>query len=246
MAFASLISLIAAASPTFASLDLCADEYLLLLARRDQIASVSFLAMDEEETSLASSATGLAANDGSIESVVRKKPDVLLTTRPLSRGQEKLAKRLNMKVVTIPFAHSPDAVANNVRAVGKLVDHDARADEWMARFEQSKVQRHKPRQMLWIGSTSTGLGPTNSAWLNLAGIAIEQPKAGLSRIEQVAASSAPLLISNYRQDQYSRNAAWRDHPLIRKRMRGHEMVDGRAFTCGGPLMLDIVEELQSQ
>lgn len=245
LAFASLISLVAL-GPSFASLDLCADEYLLMFADRKQVSSVSFLAKDANETALARQARGIPANDGSIESVLRHKPTILLTTRSPSPAQQRLANRLGMKIVMLPFAQTPSDVSNNVDQVASLVDSKERGAAWQRRFNAVKSQTNDKRKMLWIGSTSTSLGPTNSAWLSLAGIDVEQPRAGLSRIEQVAASTSPLLVSAYRDDQYSRNAAWRDHPLVRSRMAGRTNVDGRAFTCGGPMMLGVVEGLVSR
>ncbi|WP_260484143.1 ABC transporter substrate-binding protein [Sphingomicrobium flavum] len=245
MAFLSLLSL-AAAAPTFASLDLCADEYLLLLADRDQVASVSFLGKDEQETVLAARAQGLPANDGRIEGLIRTRPDVLLTSRPLAQAQRSMATRLGMRVVELPYAGHPAAVAQNVRSVGQMLGQQEKAKDWASRFNQLRTADRKSRKMLWIGSTSTALGDGGAAWLELAAIRVEQPRASLSRIEQVAASSLPLLVSNYRTDQYSRNAAWRDHPIVRQRMAGRIEVDGRPFTCAGPLMLDVVEGLRTR
>ena len=57
-------ALLAAAS--VASLNLCTDEYLLLLAKPREIASVSFLSQDPQESPLWRLARGHHANRGSL------------------------------------------------------------------------------------------------------------------------------------------------------------------------------------
>ena len=61
-------ALLAAAS--IASLNLCTDEYLLLLARPQEIASVSFLSQDPQESPLWKLARRHHSNRGSLEQVL--------------------------------------------------------------------------------------------------------------------------------------------------------------------------------
>ena len=69
--------LLAAAS--IASLNLCTDEYLLLLAKPQEIASVSFLSQDPQESPLWRIARRHHSNRGSLEQVIGVKPKVVLT-----------------------------------------------------------------------------------------------------------------------------------------------------------------------
>src|SRR5687767_2290805 len=69
--------LLAAAS--VASLNLCTDEYLLLLAKPQEIASVSFLSQDPQESSLWRVARRHHSNRGSLEQVIGVRPKVVLT-----------------------------------------------------------------------------------------------------------------------------------------------------------------------
>ena len=70
-------ALLAAAS--IASLNLCTDEYLLLLARPQEIASISFLSQNPLESPLWKLAKRHHSNRGSLEQVLGRKPDTLLT-----------------------------------------------------------------------------------------------------------------------------------------------------------------------
>ena len=64
-----------------ASLDLCADEYLLLLARPAEIASVCRVAHDPADSVLWRAARHYPANRRELESVIAARPNLLLMSR---------------------------------------------------------------------------------------------------------------------------------------------------------------------
>lgn len=247
-AFASLASL-ALVPGGIASLDLCADEYLLMFAPREKIASVSFLAASPSDSALSDLARGIPTNRGSMESLLASDAKILLTTRPLGRLDGELAARLGMRVVTLDTG-GPDAVATSARRVAALAGSPERVSSWQKRFKA--VQGRQPRVMtkaLWIGVGGVGMAPDSAtaSWLAFAGIEPVAAPAGLSRVEQVVTSDAPLILrSRYDAGNYSRAGAYLDHPLVRKSGRRQIDVDGRRFTCSGPLLLDEIERLQRE
>ena len=99
-AFVSAISLLLApaaadAAPArVASLNLCTDELLLLLAEPRQIASVTHLGRNPAETPLWASARRYRSNDGSLVSVVGLRPDLVLTMGGGARDRVAIAGRL--------------------------------------------------------------------------------------------------------------------------------------------------------
>src|SRR5580765_3634027 len=88
-----------------ASLNLCTDEYLLLLARPQEIASVSFLSQDPQESPLWRSARRYPANRGSIEDVLARRPDIVLTMGGGGRATQLLARRLHIRPVELASAN---------------------------------------------------------------------------------------------------------------------------------------------
>ena len=76
-----------------ASLNLCTDEYLLLLARPPEIASVSFLSQDPLKSPLWRSARRYPANRGSIEDVLDRRPDIVLTMGGGGRATRLIARQ---------------------------------------------------------------------------------------------------------------------------------------------------------
>ena len=82
-AFASLL-VASAAALRVASLNLCSDEYALLLARPGEVVSVTRLSHDPQESVLEPRARGLASNRGRIE-------DVLAVALPLLNAKPEVA-----------------------------------------------------------------------------------------------------------------------------------------------------------
>ena len=74
---ASLIA--ASAALRAASLDLCSDEYLLLLAKPTEIASLSRLAHDPADSVQWRKARGIPANRGRIEDLIGARATLLVT-----------------------------------------------------------------------------------------------------------------------------------------------------------------------
>ena len=115
-AFASAISLVlagatqagGAASPPrrVASLNLCTDELLLALAAPGQIASVTHLAQTPAETPLWREARRYRRNDGSLVSVAGLRPDLVLTMGGGARDRVRIAARLGIRTLDLPFPQS--------------------------------------------------------------------------------------------------------------------------------------------
>jgi len=67
-----------AALPTVASINLCADQFVLALADPEQIVTVSWLSADPEESLFASAASRHPLNYGTAEELLRFHPDVVI------------------------------------------------------------------------------------------------------------------------------------------------------------------------
>ena len=92
----------AAVPARVASLGLCTDELVLLLAEPGQLVSISFLGHDARETPLAPKAHGLHSNDGRFSSVAHLKPDLVITGGAVNRFARELAERTGTRVVDVP------------------------------------------------------------------------------------------------------------------------------------------------
>ena len=81
------------------SVNMCTDELLLLLARPEQIASVTHLAQDPDEFPFWRSGRRFPANDGSVMSVVGYRPDLILTMGGVARDRARIAERIGADIV---------------------------------------------------------------------------------------------------------------------------------------------------
>ncbi|MCJ7420215.1 ABC transporter substrate-binding protein [Sphingomicrobium astaxanthinifaciens] len=236
---------LASAALRVASLDLCADEYALLLAREGQLVSVSHLGRDAQENVLAARAADLPGNDGRIVDVARLEPELVLTSRPVGNGARRLAERLGIEIVTLPYAASPREVRRTVARLGRLFGTPTRARHWLDRFDRlARAPRRPAQRALFIGPGGTDPGTLASGWLALAGVDPMTIDTARGRVEAVVEARPELILeSRYREGQWHRGGRWREHPLVRRIDAPRHRVDGRPFICGGPLMLDVVERL---
>jgi len=227
----------AAATPSrIVSLNLCTDEYLLLTARRSQIASISRLGADAQESPLADKARGLATNNGRLGDVLTQSPQLVLTMGHDPQAKA-LAARLGLKLVALPYPASPADVAAQVRQVANLVGNAAAGAAFAGKVAALTATAPPARAGLMIGGS--GLAPAMdglaAGWLRLAGI--RQQQSGQISLETLLVQPPALIIRNvYRPGQRSLPQAWSQHPVLRQLQARQVEADGRAFLCGGAAM----------
>ena len=240
-------ALLAAAS--IASLNLCTDEYLLLLARPQEIASVSFLAQDPLESPLWKEARRHPSNRGSLEDVLGQRPNTVLTMGGGGRASSLIAKRLGIQAIHLRPVSTLDDVVYNFRAVAVALGEPQRAKAWLARLERLRATRPaQPRDAIWLGGggQTIGVPSVGADWMRLAGLA-QRPLTGdrVSLETMLVRPPAVLVQSRYRLDQVSRGTTWLNHPIVRNAKARRVEADGRAWTCMGPLVIGEVERLRA-
>lgn len=246
---ASAFLLGASAAARVASLNLCTDEYLLLLARPEQIVSVSYLSQDPMESTLWRQARTFRSNRGTIEDVLTSRPTLLLTMGGGGRATSMLAARLHIGALDLPYATSLDGVEKNLSTVASVLGSGSRAVPWIARIEQ--LRRTRPataRDTIWISGRGDSLSPGSlgAQWLRLAGLQQRLLPGGRATLEDLLASPPKVLIqSNYRSNQMSGGVSWLEHPIVRRAGAKHIMTDGRPWTCMGPLMVPEIARLRT-
>ncbi|MCY7271652.1 MAG: hypothetical protein LH485_06315 [Sphingomonas bacterium] len=241
-------SLSIASALKVASLNLCTDEYLLLLARPDEIASVTRLAQDPAESPLWRRAQAFPANRGAIEQVIVTRPALLLTMGGGGKSSGLLARRMGIRTVDLPYPASIADVAGNMRRVAAALGDERRAAPWLARLnalEVAKPQRQRDAIYVSGGGNSLSAGSAGAQWLALAGLKQRRLPGGRAELETLlVAPPAVLVRSDYRRGQMSQGMRWFDHPIVKRLSPRTVATDGRAWTCGGPLTLDAIERLR--
>jgi iron complex transport system substrate-binding protein len=255
-ALASAISLLAAApvqaAPDVraASLNLCTDELLLMLAAPDQIASVTHLSHDPQESPLWRLARRHPKNQGSLLSVAAEEPAVVIDMGGGGGGDApRIAKRLGMRLITLPYPESLGDVEASIRTVATVLGRRRAGEALLDRIEQAK--RSAPRtatEAIWLGGGGRSLAPTGlgAQWMRLAGLRQKAVAGNRVTIEQLLVSPPALLLrSDYRSGQYSAQQQWLKHPLLRRTGNWKTLAtDGRKWTCMGPLLIDEILRLR--
>ena len=239
-------ALLAAAS--VASLNLCTDEYLLLLAGPQEIASVSFLSQDPQESPLWKLAQQHPSNRGSLEGVLAGKPTVVLSMGGGGRANALIARRMGIKAVELRPVSVLDDVAWNFQAVAAALGDRKRAAPWLRRLEvvRATMPQHSV-DTIWVGGGGQTIGsPSIGAdWMRLAGLQQRPLQGDRVSLETILVRPpAVLLQSSYRAGQFSRGNQWLNHPIVRNAKSRRVQADGRAWTCMGPLVIGEVERLR--
>ena len=243
--FASLLA--ASAALKVASLNLCTDEYLLLLARPGEIASVSRLAHDPADSALWRVARRFPANRGNLESALPSRPSLILTMGGGGRATGLIAHKLGVRTLDLPFpATIADVEANMVRVATALGDAN-RATPWRKRLAGLRIPaRQRDTIFLSGGGNSIGATSLGAQWMRLGGFTQRPLPGGRATLEQLAIRPPAILLrSNYRRAEVSLGQRWLDHPLATRAASRRIETDGRAWTCSGPLMLQEIERLRS-
>ena len=240
-------ALLAAAS--IASLNLCTDEYLLLLARPQEIASISFLSQNPLESPLWKLAKRHHSNRGSLEQVLGRKPDTLLTMGGGGRASSLIARRLRMRAVDLRPVAAIDDVTFNLNAVAAALGDPGRAQPWLRRLSALRLTRPKKAQdTMWVGGggQSIGVPSVGADWLRLAGLKQRALSGDRVSLEDLLVRPPAVLVqSRYRSGQMSHGTTWLSHPILRQARTHRLQVDGRAWTCMGPLVIPEIERLRS-
>ncbi len=230
-----------------ASLDLCADEYLLLLARPAEIASVSRLAHDPGDNVLWRAARRFPANRRDLDSVIAVRPTLLLSTSGGGRATSLIAARLGIRTLTLGYPDTIAAVEANMVRIATALGDPGRAAGWRRRLARLSTTISPQHDTIFLGGGGNSLsaGSLGAQWMALGGFRQRALPGGRATLETLATRPPHILLrSTYRRHQPSLGQRWLDHPLARRSAARTISTDGRPWTCAGPLMLGEIERLR--
>ena len=242
-------SLLAASAVRVASLNMCADEYLLLLARPQEIASVSRLSHDPADSSLWRLGQRYPGNRGDLESALGTRPNLLITMGGGGRSTGMIASRIGLRTLDLPFPASIDDVASNLTRVARALGDESRASRWKAGLARLRTGQGPTKDAIFLGAGGNSVRALSveAEWMRLAGLRQRPLAGGRATLEQLATRPPSVLLrSTYRRSERSLGQTWLEHPLASPKASRIVTVDGRPWTCAGPLMLGEVERLRAR
>jgi iron complex transport system substrate-binding protein len=238
--------------PKVASINLCADQLLLELADEEQVATVSWLAADPQESLLADRAQAFPLNYGTAEEILRHDPDVVLAGRYTNTFTRSLLEKLGYRIVTLEPANDLDEIADNLRTVAAAIGQSARGEARIATMyaearsiEAAANGRRVPAIVIRPGGYTVGAGSLADTLMTLAGLDNVAANGGLDRwgslsIEALLLSGTELLIfADYRRDESSLANELLEHPVLRdlRARTAATEIEARYWACGTPRSL---------
>lgn len=254
--------------PTALSINLCADQLLLLLAEPGQIAALSSLSREAAGSYFHERAGQYPQADPRAEDILPIGPDVVLTGPYTSRYTLSLLDELGVKVETLDIAESVESMIDNIRRVGRVLHQQARSEQVVASLQEQLSQidqrvadynarlqlneRSLPRAAVYDANGYT-VGPdslrgeamTRAGWLNVASERGVASYGALQLEDMIRLDPDALIESPYSQHTYSRAQALPTHPALR--MAGIEpmiiSLPSNETICAGPWLVDVIERL---
>ncbi|MBS3786266.1 MAG: ABC transporter substrate-binding protein, partial [Gammaproteobacteria bacterium] len=126
------------------SMNLCTDQLAMLIAEENQLVSVSALARDPLNSTMAEQAAGYAINHGRAEEIHLLQPDLVITGRFNAGPTVELLRRLGISVVVFDPANSLDDVRQNLIRMGEVLGQPERAQALVESFDQRLAMLNEP------------------------------------------------------------------------------------------------------
>ena len=251
----------AAPPPRVASLHLCADQLVLALADRDQIASVTFLAAEPAASPMADAARGVPVNHGKAEEILALHPDLVLAGPFSARATVGMLRGLRLRVVDLPYTTNFDAIRAQIGEVAALLGHSERGARLIAEMDArlaalAPPPGPRPTAVLFQpGGFTARPGSLEDAAIaaagfdNLAAVRGLWPhtdRAGSGRIalETLVASAPDVLILGGDADRLpAEQIRLLAHPALRDMPSKVIRIPARLWNCGGWFTADAVAML---
>jgi iron complex transport system substrate-binding protein len=203
----------AGAAPRVASLDQCADQYVLALSPREAIVGLSYRSQGGDSY-LAPLASGLPKRRDTLESLLAVQPQLVVR---YWGGDARLTRRLQAhgaQVLTIGEAHDFAGIRANIRkvalAMGRAQVGEAQIADMDLKLKAAGASpSHRVVAYLTPGGATAGPGTLVDAILNAAGLDNQERRPGyrVLSLERLALSPPSRLVLGF-FDAFALDRAW--------------------------------------
>lgn len=228
----------------------------MMLAAPGQLISISQISHDRNVSVMWDEAQSYPINYGQGEEVFRLSPDLVLAGTFSSPYTVGLLRRLGVEVAQLPIVNSLDAIPDNIRHMGRLLGHEAKAEAVVAQFEADLAALHLPRDrapraaLHYANNYTSGENSLAHEILTAAGFSNIAAEAGLIgggtlAMERLVMLMPDLLISGQPYPGASRSEEVLRHPAmdaLRDTHAGHALADAE-WVCGTPAVLRAIARL---
>jgi iron complex transport system substrate-binding protein len=237
------------------SLNLCADQYLLALADRDQIAGLTPNANNAEMSAAAAQTRGIRILGQAAEEILEINPD-LIVGMPARRSAVMTAlKDQHYRALDLRTAESFADIAEQMRTVARAVGKPERGEALISGMERELAALGKPGRGLVAAYYQrrgflTGTGTLMDDLMQRAGLVnlagkLGKPVLSQLSIEELVAAQPDFIIVDSATDRISdQGTEMLHHPALRNIPR---LRLPQAWTvCGGPAYVQAARSLTAQ
>lgn len=237
------------------SINLCADQLLVLLAENDSLRSVTFLSAQPDQSYVADRVGDIPVNHGEAEEILALQPDLVVAGRFAARPAVALLRRFDIPVLDLPIPASFDEIRAHIMLLSARLGVDARGAAMIADMDErlaavAVANGPMPRALV-LGARGFTSGPgtlvhevLSSAGLqNVAG---DLGITGFGRVdlEEIVDANPDIIILN--QPVTGAPSLARQvlaHPALRQFEGQIIHMNPALWTCGGPYTVHAVELL---
>lgn len=262
---ASLVTPVRAESmPTVASVNLCADQLVLLLAEPQQILSLSRLSHEKAGSYLYEQAREYPTNSANSEQILTLDPDLVIAGQYTAKFTVKLLRELGMRVETIPIANTLEQLYANIESVALWLGRPEHGEKIVSEL-QASVAEQQLRQSAYSGAipsaayydpngytvgsdTLRGQVLQLSGWRNVASMRGIERYGSLALESLVHLAPDAIIDSPYSVDTYSRAQQMLKHPALNASGLDPLIISipSRQTICAGPWTIEMIERLEQE
>jgi iron complex transport system substrate-binding protein len=239
---------------------LCADQLLLALADRDQIASLSPLVGDPALSFLADNAGRIPTNEGRGEAILFKGADLVFAATYGSRIQRELLEGQGVPLMTLDPWNSLAEGRAQIRAVAMRLGHPERGEQLVGEIDSalarsSGIVRGSSSILTyyrrgWVpGSDSLISEILRHMGFRLHQEALGLGQGGVARLESIVASPPDyLLIDDVVGQSLDNGSALLVHPALALAVPPERrlIIPGKLAICGGPATPATIDALVAE
>lgn len=263
LALAAMILLAGSASAAepprrIVSLNLCADQLLMLMVPRERVAALTYLAGDPDVSAMAGTAKTYASVRSETEEVLAYDPDLIIDGDFTARLTADLLTRLGRRVERIAMSADIAGIRINVERVAVMTGSEAAGRRVLADFdgrlaaaEAAPGERRPTALVYFAGGLVAGEQTLADAALTAAGfsnLAKERGVIGLGAfpLEALIATPPELLVLGNGADEYATVAADNlRHPALARLLDriAHVSLPPNLLVCDTPHVIAAIERL---
>lgn len=244
------------------SIGQCTDQLLLMVADREQIASLTYFAADPDISYMVHAVGDLPLNRAGAEEVISYQPDLVIGSTYASQDTARLLRTLGYRVELSEPPDTLEEVRQQIVRVGEWTGQQARAQQVVAEMDQrlrdiQERYAHRPTRRIMVYSPNgytIGRHTLEDELFRAAGFHNVSAELGvegfqtISMEQLVAAQPDFIQIDNYIYNQNSLASSYINHPVLKSMLPEERRLYMPTIwrDCAGPMVVDAIEYLASR